>query len=182
MKHTHRNSDAITFAIYLAMLVVLILSMAGCASSKTIERTEEVREVYDGKTVVVQDTVVVHDTTRVNVEVYDTMRVSVTENNYTDSSGVMHSDRTERVEVTHNERNDAYRVLERENKELRHECDSLRNVSQKVVEKEREKIVEKKVYVWWPMWIGIAMAVISMIVPQECWGKIFAYIKKLIKK
>ena len=140
-----------------------MLSMAGCASSKTIERAEEVREVYDGKTVVVQDTVVVHDTTRVNVEVYDTTRVSVTENNYTDADGVVHSDRTERVEVSHSERNDAYRALERENKELRHECDSLRNVSQKVVEKERERIVEKRVYVWWPFAVGFLLFAVG------CW-------------
>lgn len=156
------NNEIMNNKIIVLLFASTMLAMAGCASSRTIDKVNEVREVYEGKTVIVQDTVLVHDTTRVNVEVYDTTRVSVTENNYTDADGVMHSDRTERVEVSHNERNDAYRALERENKELRHECDSLRNVSQKVVEKERERIVEKKVYVWWPFAAGM-IAILAML-------------------
>lgn len=134
----------------LAVFVIVVAIMVMCCGCRGTEKIE-----YVTKTEYVHDTMTeyVHDTTKITEVRIDSVDRLVEKTIYIDSNGVVHEREVERLTRYIYDLKDAYNsyeyVLQERISELEQELES----------KEETKVVEKKVYVWWPCWVVLGIAV-----------------------
>jgi len=134
----------------LAVLAVLC-TLAGCSGTKEIS--------YVTDTVIVTDTVkeTTHDTVKTNVYIHDSIDREVEKIVYVDSNGVVHERERERLTKYIYSKTEEYQAREAL---LESRIEKL----QKQLEQKQEVVtVEKKVTVWWPLWVAIGLLLVPVI-------------------
>ena len=111
----------------------------------------------------------IHDTTKTTEVRVDSVDRLVEITVYVDSNGVVHEREVERLTRYIYDLKDAYNsyehVLQERIAELKQELES----------KEETKVVEKKVYIWWPLWVAIGLivtAVAAVVVFEKVMNKL----------
>lgn len=127
-------------------VVAAILMMAACGTSRKVEKVATDREVV----VRVTDTVreYIHDTNTVKESVIDSTYINERVREWTDSVGKIHIDRERDLVRVVSSTTEESRTLRIENEMLRNELAEAKSTSKS--ERVQEKVVEKKIYVWWP--------------------------------
>lgn len=140
-------------------------SVTSCKSAGKIEYVTKTEYVHDTMT----QTEYVHDTTKTTEVRVDSVDRLVEITVYVDSNGVVHEKEVERLTRYIYDLKDAYNsyehVLNERIAELKSELES----------KEETKIVEKKVYVWWPLWVAVGLivaAVVGVLVFEKVMNKL----------
>ena len=152
------------------VLIMFTLSMSlfpllSCKGTQKIEYVTKTEYVHDTATKLEY----IHDTTKTTEVRVDSVDRLVEITVYVDSNGVVHEREVERLTRYIYDLKDAYNsyehVLQERIAELKQELES----------KEETKIVEKKVYVWWPLWVAIGLivtAVAAVVVFEKVMNKL----------
>lgn len=138
---------------------VSLLSLASCKGMEKIQYVTRTEYVYDTMT----RTEYVHDTTKTTEVKIDSVDRLVEKIVYVDSNGIVHEKELERLTHYIHESQEEYKAI---NQVLEQRISQLQ---QELSQKEETKVVEKKVYVWWPLWVavGIVAAIVIAIILLE---------------
>ena len=127
------------FLLTLIVVVGCIMFMCcGCRGTEKIEYVTKTEYVYDTMTEYVHNTT---KTTEIRVDSVDRL---VEKTIYIDSNGVVHEKEVEKLTKCIYDLKDAYSSYEHI---MQERIDKLK---EELKQKQETKIVEKKVYVWWP--------------------------------
>lgn len=152
------------------VLIMFALSMSlfpliSCKGTQKIEYVTKTEYVHDTATKLEY----IHDTTKTTEVRVDSVDRLVEITVYVDSNGVVHEREVERLTRYIYDLKDAYNsyehVLQERIAELKQELES----------KEETKVIEKKVYVWWPLWVAIGLivtAVAAVVVFEKVMNKL----------
>lgn len=158
MKDIVKEYWQLAVAIFAIVLAILVM----CCSCSSVRQAE-----YITKTEYVHDTTktteYLHDTTKTTEVRIDSVDRIVEKTVYVDSNGVVHEREVERLTRYIYDLKDAYNSYEHVLQER------IAELKEKLESKEETKIVEKKVYVWWPLWvaIGLIVAAVAAVVVFE---------------
>ena len=128
---------------------ICCLMFSGCSSTNHLRETTKMVQV---DTVYVSS--VVHDTLKTVMVVHDSVDRVVERTVYVDSNGVVHEKEVERLTRLIDRNAEQYKAT---NQMLTEKIARLKKL---LKEKEEIKVVEKKVYVWWPCWVVLGIAVV----------------------
>ena len=136
--------------LLLALIVFVGIIMFMCCGCRGVEKIE-----YVTKTEYVHDTMTeyVHDTTKTTEIRIDSVDRLVEKTIYIDSNGVVHEKEVEKLTKYICDLKDAYSSYEHV---MQERIDKLK---EELEQKKETKIVEKKVYVWWPCWVVLGIGV-----------------------
>ena len=133
----------------IVLLTIAALLVGGCASTDHIRESTKMVQI---DTVYISS--VVHDTTKTVEVVHDSVDRVVERTVYVDSNGVIHEKEVDRLTRYINRNAEVYesttRLLEQRISQLK----------EQLQKKQETKIVEKKVYVLWPLWVAIGIVAV----------------------
>lgn len=154
--------------LLLTLIVVVGCIMFMCCGCRGAEKIE-----YVTKTEYVHDTMTeyVHDTTKTTEVRIDSVDRLVEKTIYVDSNGVVHEKEVEKLTKYIYDLKDAYSSYEHV---MQERIDKLK---EELEQKKETKIIEKKVYVWWPCWVVLGIATLLGL-----WWLIEHGINKMAKK
>ena len=150
------------------IMFALSMSLFPLLSSKGTQKIE-----YVTTTEYVHDTTTkleyIHDTTKTTELMVDSVDRIVEKTVYVDSNGVVHEREVGRLTRYIYDLKDAYNSYEHVLQER------IAKLKQELESKEETKVVEKKVYVWWPLWVAIGLivtAVAAVVVFEKVMNKL----------
>ena len=145
---------------------ICCLMFGGCASTNHLRETTKMVQV---DTVYVSS--VVHDTLKTVMVVHDSVDRVVERTVYVDSNGVVHEKEVERLTRLIDRNAEQYKAT---NQML---TEKIARLEEQLKEKEEIKVVEKKVYVWWP-----CLVLVGLILAVGVWWLVEYGFNKLAKK
>lgn len=135
----------------LALLVIAFVISVMCCSCKTPDHLRETTKMVQVDTVYISS--VEHDTIKTVEVVHDSVDRVVEITTYVDSNGVVHQKEIEKLTRYINRNAEVYesatRLLEQ----------SISQLKEQLQNKQETKVIEKKVYLWWPSLIIIVSCV-----------------------
>ena len=138
---------------FLALMLFVLISVAallvgGCASTDHLRESTQMVQI---DTIYISS--VEHDTIKTVEVVHDSVDRVVERTVYVDSNGVIHEKEVDRLTRYINRNAEVYESTTRL---LQERISQLKEQLQK---KQETKVVEKKVYVWWPLWVALGLIV-----------------------
>lgn len=154
--------------LLLALIVIVGTIMFMCCGCRGTEKIE-----YVTKTEYVHDTMTeyVHDTTKTTEVRIDSVDRLVEKTIYVDSNGVVHEKEVEKLTKYIYDLKDAYSSYEHVMQKR------INKLKEELEQKQETKVVEKKVYVWWPCWVAFGIGALLGL-----WGLCEHIINNLAKK
>lgn len=149
MKDIVKEYWQLAAAIFFIVLAILVM----CCSCSSVKQTE-----YVTKTEYVHDTTkeYVHDTVMTTVVKTDSVDRLVEKTVYIDSNGNLHEKEIEKLTHYIYDSQEKYQAV---NKMLEQRISEL---NEQLEQKKEARVVEKKVYVWWPLWVAIGLIVVAV--------------------
>ena len=135
--------------LLLTLIVIVGTIMFMCCSCKASDHLRESTQMVQKDTVYLST--VTHDTIKTVEVVRDSVDRVVEITTYIDSNGVIHEKEIERLTRYINHNAEVYESTTRLLQER------IAKLKEQLREKEEIKVVEKKVYVWWPCWVVLGI-------------------------
>lgn len=127
--------------LVMTLAIVGVFAFSSCSAEKQIQYVEVLKEVHD------TTKVFTHDTTLVNNYIHDSVDRFVKDSSWMDSLGHYYHERYVSLTKYINVQSEEYKALQQLYENTLLQMNDSTKVEYKTVE------VEKKVYVWWPLFV-----------------------------